>query len=380
MSMVVLVLNCDRSTGTGFIRALRRAQGGGWGADVTILGTAAHPLRTVLSDADRTFLIDSDRPDRVVAEISRRTGRDIDLVYETRSAEAMLRLSRARHRVPTFLAPHEILAVFEDKYRTFLHLSAHGLPVPRTFLISRPGDVHRAFARLSGRSAWIRRTHGQGGRGAFASDSPAEVVATLERHRGWNRYTLSERLPTDRAHPWADRLSSRLLPGEMITWGALYAHGKLIAGQTRKRLYWEHADLTRSGVTGYTGAAMTLTRPDVHALSEKIVRSFDWAPHGPLGIDYLVDEAGELKVTEIQASRFFTSTYPLALSGLNLPRLFVDAARGVTDTVDSVDPCPEGLLYVQRFGSPGRIVHRDDVLAAIEAGQFSMRSEDDSHV
>ncbi len=379
MTFHLLVLHSDLSAGMNFIRSLNHAKAHGWGHDVNIIGVASHPLRMQMSAPAQTFLLEPSLDlAHSIALVQAGIGGRLGLIYEPKSAEYMLRLSELRESVPTFLPPHLLLQVFEDKHLTYQHLNDRGFPVPETYLVNTPADIEDAFRRIKTDTVWVRDTHGQGGRGAYSSNSAAFVREEVGKRNSWGKCTISAKLPTQTEHSWQDRLSSRCLPGEMVTWTALYSQGTMIASQVRKRLYWEHGDLVPSGVTGYSGATMTISRSDIHDLSDRIVRSFDWEPQGPLGIDYVIDEDGVARVTEIQASRFFASMYPMALLGVNFPRLFVDAYRGHLDGTTVIDPCDEGYLYIQRFGSPGILVHRDEVLGQVADGVFlNPRASDD---
>ncbi|MDD4616013.1 MAG: hypothetical protein PHW76_02705 [Alphaproteobacteria bacterium] len=370
MSFDILVLHSDRSTGMNFVQCLQEAKRQGWGKDINIIGLSSHPLRMQLCKNDATYLFDEDDTDIVkhVGRIEKDIGKPIDLVYETKSAVYMLDISKLRNRLPVFLPPHELVEVFEDKFLTYKHLSERGLPVPETHLVNSPEDVEAAFRSIAKNAVWVRETKGQAGLGAFSASTPKEVIGELTQRNGWRHHTVAEKLPINTPNTWEDQLSSDFFPGEMVTWAALYNNGQLIGSQVRKRLYWEHADLTVSGVTGYSGANMTVSRRDVHDLSDKIVRSFDWKPHGAVGIDYVADENGKIKLTEIQASRFYTSTYPLALLGLNLPKLYIDVFRGKETCNDAINPCPEGMIYIQRFGAESVMIHRDTILSELSSG------------
>jgi len=371
MSFNILVLHSDRSTGIHFAQSLQAAKKQGWGKDVTILGVCSHPIRMQLCKNDTTYIIGEDDIDDIhalVKWIERKIDASINLVYETKSARYMLAISSLRDHIPVFLPPHSLIEMFEDKYKTYAHLNNRGLPVPETYLVSSPEDVENAFRKITTSEVWVRNIYGQAGYGTFSSNSIEEVTTIIAKRNGWRHYTIAEKMPIGYKHSWRDQLSSSFFPGEMVTWIALYNQGELVASQVRKRLYWEHSDLTSSGVTGYSGANMTVSRKDVHDLSDRIVRSFDWKPHGALGIDYVADDKGDLKLTEIQASRFYTSTYPMALLGLNLPQLYIDVFRSTKIAIGRVNPCPEGYIYIQRFGSENVMVHRDRILSELKEG------------
>ena len=70
----------------------------------------------------------------------------------------------------------------------------------------------------------------------------------------------------------------------------------------------------------------------------------------------------KLKITEIQSSRFFTSTYQLAQLGLNLPKLFLDSFFEKNEVKNLINPCPDKMIYIQRFGCEGKMVHQSEII------------------
>ncbi len=373
--MKILVLHSDKSSGLNFVKCLQMAKSRPH--EYEIFGTSSNPCRMFLVENDHTIFVDpkTEKDPKAVVEFARKqTGEEFDLVYQAKSAEHMVNFSKHRDSYPTFLPSHEAIETYEDKYATYKHLSALGFPVPETYLIKGKEDVSQAFKQLGKQNVWVRDIAGQGGRGSFASNNVKEVIENIEQCNGWGHFTVSEKLPIDMEHSWEDRLSPQMLPGEMLSWVALYNHGELVAAQARKRLYWEHSDLTVSGVTGYTGANMTLSSKELHKLSDSIVRSFDFPPHGVMGIDFLVNNQGEPCLTEIQASRFFTSTYPLAMLGLNLPRLYLGVFQGENVPMGIVNPCPAGKVYIQRFGAQSQMMDAQEILAVAKCGLLTSHS------
>lgn len=369
MPFNILVLSSDKSTGANFAKSLQHSKNSA--DDIFIIGTAGHIGRAQLTNNDLTVMV----PDAVMSDpvsalkyVEQATSRKIDLLYETRSGKSMLRVSKSRASLPVFLPDSDLVDICEDKFRTFSHLSKAGLPVPATMLLNSANDVDEALRTIPGNSFWLRETMGQGGTGAFSSSDKDEIINRINERSGWGKYTLAEKLPIDSDISWKDRLSDNFFPGEMINWLALYKDDELIASQTRKRLYFEHADLTTAGV-GYTGGVMSLKRDDIHDLSEKIVRSFGYKLNGAMGIDFLIDSQGQPKVTEVQPCRFYTTTFFLSQLGLNFPRLYVDTYRGQNVTPKNrINPVESGFVWLQRFGADDRACHRDDMLKLLDTG------------
>jgi len=369
MAFNLLVLASDQQTGSNFAKSLQLSRQPH--DDFTIIGTTTHPVRAQIAANDKTVLLPdniSGDPIQTLRYVENKLDVKIGLLYETRSGNPMLAVSRNRDTLPVFLPASETVEIFEDKFQTFTHLARQGFPVPQTRLVNNPDDVRRALNDMQAENFWVRAIMGQGGTGAFSSKDPQEIIGTISQQDGWGRYAISEKLPIDAETSWEARLSDDFHPGEMINWLALYDEGRLVAAQTRKRLYFEHGELTPSGV-GYSGGVMSLQRDDIHEICDKMVRAFGHEPHGALGADFVVDNHGEPKLTEVQACRFYTTTYFLSMMGLNFPRLYLDCARGqFPDMEQRVNPVPAGMIWIQRFGADDTLRHRDEILDGMATG------------
>ena len=73
---------------------------------------------------------------------------------------------------------------------------------------------------------------------------------------------------------------------------SVWKNGELIVAQGRKRLYWELAKISPSGVTGATGTGLTYSDPELNEIAEKAVRSIDSRPDGLFGVDMAYDKKG----------------------------------------------------------------------------------------
>ncbi|HEX5456016.1 MAG TPA: ATP-grasp domain-containing protein [Candidatus Saccharimonadales bacterium] len=357
--MNILVLNSDKSSGSNFVSCLKYAA-----VDCKVYGTSTHPIRSLLSETDQNIYVSeaqNQHPSKVIDIARKESNVDFDLTYQSKSDHYMLEYSKHRNRYPVFLPAHEQVVIYEDKYLTYRHLVKKGFNVPYTGLPKNVEDLHEISRNISSNKFWVREKSGQGGKGSFKADSVEAISHVLDERNGWGDYLVSKRIDIKESCTWKQRLSDDLSPGEMVSWIALYKNNDLIASQVRKRLYWEHSDLTVSGVTGYTGANMTISNDYIHELSDKIARSFG-SVNGVMGIDYLVDDNGDPVATEIQASRFFTSTYFLALLGLNFPKLYIEAFNDAPSLKNTVNPCKPGYLYIQRFGAKSKLIKRDKIM------------------
>ena len=364
----VAVIHAERTSGYNFVRSLQ--VDAKYQSTFNIIGVSDHPTGCFISSANTLLycpqLSDSSLSD-LCSTIKKRTGNTVDIVYETRSGQHMIAASQEYANVPIFLPAPTVVEIAENKHLTFLHLKKNEFSVPETILIEREEDVDTAFLTIPSQTLWFRITKGKGSKGAFATSSPVEAKNRIGSVDGWGMFTAARRLPSNSSLDWNQRLSSTLYPGEMLTWSALFHKGTLVASQSRKRLYFEHTDLTVNELS-FVGALMTFSCESLTRLGLKVASSFDKPAHGAIGLDVIVDHDGSLCITEIQLGRFFATTYHMAKIGLNFPKRFVEAFFGFVGPCDLIDPLPEGNVWIQRFGSAGIDVKRDQVLRLIQDG------------
>ena len=88
---------------------------------------------------------------------------------------------------------------------------------------------------------------------------------------------------------------------------SLWKDGELVVAQGRKRLYWELAKISPSGVTGATGTGLTYSDTELDDIARRAVLAVDNKPDGLFGVDMAYDRNGIPNPTEINISRFFTT-------------------------------------------------------------------------
>jgi hypothetical protein len=130
---------------------------------------------------------------------------------------------------------------------------------------------------------------------------------------------------------------------------SIWHDGELVVAQGRKRLYWELARISASGVTGVTGAGVTVADPSLDELATAAVLAIDRHPHGLFGVDLTYDRAGVPNPTEINVGRFFTTHQFFTALGLNLPYLYVKLALGEPPppVPRRLNPLPEDMVWIR---------------------------------
>jgi carbamoyl-phosphate synthase large subunit len=230
----------------------------------------------------------------------------------------------------TFLPSPETVRICQDKYETYRLWDRAGLKVPETRLVSSPADLRLALADFG--EVWLRPLTGAAGRGALHTEDFDQARIWLDFNEGWGRYTVARYLS----------------PGS-VTWQSIWNRGELIVAQGRQRLYWEFADRTQAGVTGITGAALTIADPIVDDIALRAVWAVDPEPHGVFSVDLTYDSEGVPNLTEINIGRFFTTHFFFSKAGLNMPHILVKLAFGEEPPPISakINPLPAGLAWIR---------------------------------
>lgn len=233
--------------------------------------------------------------------------------------------------VKTFLPQHKVIEICQDKFKSARKWKEAGLSVPKTFLISEEKDLREAFRQIKGK-AWVRAISGAFGKWSLPTDNFEFARLWIDYYKGWGNFSVAEYLSPD-----------------SVTWLSIWQDGKLIIAQSRKRLYWEFANRSVSGVTGITGTGVTVSDKKLDNLAQKAIFAIDNKPHGIYGVDLTYDKGGIPNPTEINIGRFFTTHQFFSEAGLNMPYIYLKLAFGekVALPKRKINPLKDGLAWVR---------------------------------
>ncbi len=233
--------------------------------------------------------------------------------------------------VKTFLPRHEVIEVCQDKFKSAQAWKEAGLSVPRTFMVNNESDLKEAFRKIKGK-VWVRAISGAFGKWSLPTDNLNFARHWINYYKGWGNFSVAEYLSPD-----------------SITWLSIWKNGELIVAQGRKRLYWEFANRSVSGVTGITGTGVTVSDKKLDALAIKSIKAIDDCPHGIYGVDLTYDKSGIPNPTEINIGRFFTTHQFFTEAGLNMPAIYIKLAfnEKIPALKRKINPLPNGLAWVR---------------------------------
>ncbi len=324
----ILITGAGGSPSTNFTRSLRRAP-----EKFYLIGVDCNKYYLQRAETDEKYLIPP-KDDKyylpMLNEIIK--NKRVDFIHIQNSSEIEF-LSEKREELKTkyFLPNKETVRICQNKYEAYKKWKEKGLPQPETLFLNNLDDLKRAFKKL-GDKLWIREIKGSGGRGSLLTDNFEQAKAWIEFKNGWGKFTAAE-----------------YLSPQSITWQSIWKNGELIVAQTRKRLYWELAKISPSGITGATGGAITLSDPKVDKIALKTIFAVDNSPHGIFSVDMTYDKNNIPNPTEINIGRFFTTHEFFTQAGLNMPYILIKLVFGepLPEIKKKINPLPENLVWIR---------------------------------
>jgi carbamoyl-phosphate synthase large subunit len=342
----VLVTGAAGAPALNYVRSLRQAP-----EPFHLIGVdcSAYHLPTAETD-ERHLVPGAGDPDYipVLNDIARETG--AELIFAQPDAEIrVLSAQREALAAPALLPRKETVERCLDKFASYNAWREAGVKVPGTRRLNTPRDLAEAFREFG--ELWLRPAYGAAGNGSYHTTDPHHALMWLDTHEGWGEYTAAEYLSPD-----------------SVTWQSIWLDGWLVVAQGRRRLQWEFADRSPTGVTGVTGVGMTIRDATVDRIAMAAVRAVDSHPHGIFSVDMTYDSAGIPNPTEINIGRFFTTSLFFAAAGLNMPYIFTRLALGEEPPriTRRLNPLPPGLLWVRGMDREPRLLRAEDLESAAE--------------
>lgn len=310
-----------------YIRSLRMAP-----ERFHLIGADCNRYQLVTTETDERHLIPrASDPDYITVLRNLIEETSAELLFAQPDVEVAA-ISERREELPVrmFLPDAETVRVCHDKYESYKRWEAAGLPTPETRLIATQTDLREAIADFG--NLWLRACSGAAGNGSLRTGDFQQACIWIGKHEGWGKFT-----------------AARYLSPTSVTWQSIWRDGELVVAQGRQRLQWEFADRAPSGITGITGAGVTISDPLVDEISQRAVFAIDPRPHGIFAVDMTLDAEGVPNPTEINIGRFFTTSLFFTTAGLNMPYIYTRLALGETAPVPEprVNPLPPGLLWVR---------------------------------
>lgn len=324
----ILVAGAGGAPSTNFIRSLRKSP-----EEFYTVGIDADKYYLLRSEVDKRYLVPL-ASDPLYLPILNKILEDekIDFMHLQNDFEIGI-ISENRDKVKTklFLPSKETVRICQNKFLSYEAWEKAGIKLPKTMMINDIDDLKKAFKDYGGH-IWVRSIEGAAGKGSLPVSDLETAINWINLHQGWGDFTAAEML---------ERTST--------TWMSIWHEGELIVAQGRKRLYWEMAKVSPSGITGVTGTGVTVSDPVVDKIALEAIKAIDKKPHGLFGVDLTYDSAGVPNPTEINIGRFFTTHQFFTDAGLNMPYIFTKLAFGedYPKPDKKINPLKNDLLWIR---------------------------------
>jgi carbamoyl-phosphate synthase large subunit len=318
---------------------------------VFTVGTEASEYYIHLALTDERLLVprcsDEENYLNAIIEICKKF--NIDLIMPNSSIEMMV-LTKHRARLPAKMRVPQLQTqeISASKWLTWKKWKEAGIPVPDTLLIETRQDVEKAFDVIKSNPIWFRGA-GIPGRGiggsALPCRKPEEAFGWIEFNNGWGGFIASE-----------------FLPGDNLTFLAVFDRGRLMASQGRKRDAYVIPHVSPSGITGAPAICHTITREDINQLGVRCILEIDPVFDGVAFVDFKCDADGRPRPTEINAGRFGTTNHFYTAAGFNFPWLLVQMAfdRAHRDASRLYNVLPDDIYWIRTLDAGPALLQKID--------------------
>jgi carbamoyl-phosphate synthase large subunit len=330
----VLLTGAGGSASSNVLDAWRRGS-----LPCAVVGVDTSSTYLHLSAADERVLVPRADDPSYVEAINRVVKHfAIDVLHAQPDPEVHI-LSEARDDVlaSMFLPSRQAVRIAADKSAFAQAMSDADVPVPESVSFETTDDLHDKCRGLLDHHEriWIRARVGAGSRASLP-------VRTPDQAKAWVQWWVDEK-----GLRVSDFMASEQLVGAEFAFQSIWQDGELIAGQARERVTYLYGHLTPSGQTSTPAVARTVNRADVDDVACRSIRALDPVPNGVYCVDMKTAQDGQVKVTEINAGRFFTTSNFFAAAGVNMPEMLLRCALGERPARLGSSLLPDDLYWIR---------------------------------
>jgi len=311
----ILIIGAGGTAGFNFVKSLREAD-----EDFYIVGADSSKYHIELTDLDRRYIIPGANDTNFLNKINEIIKNErIDFVHcqpDVTVCELAARVDKINAK--TLLPNTRTVELCQNKALLNRELKKMGIAVPEAYWLKDEGDLHIACESLlvSGEKAWLRGIHGSGSTASLP-------VKTREQVENWIQYWIDMK-----GYELADFMISEFLPGPEYAWQSVWHKGTLVRAELRQRIEYLGGKQSISGQTSSPSVARTVVSDKANLLGYDAVKAIDPDASGIFCVDMKTDEEGRVKLIEINAGRFFSTSYFFTKAGNNMPLAYVKLGLG----------------------------------------------------
>jgi carbamoylphosphate synthase large subunit len=284
-----------------------------------------------------------------------------DVVHAQPDAEVrMLSQKRQSLEARIFLPTDNAIQTASDKENFAKIMRRNDIPVPQTGAGKSENEIKEICKNLflNYSKLWVRARVGAGSKASLP-------VSKSEQALNWIKWWIEEK-----NMKWSDFQISEFLPGAEYALQTIWQDGTLISAEARERISYLYGFLSPSGQSSTPSVAKTTTKPDVYELGIRSIQALDPIPNGVYCVDMKTDQYGEIKVTEINAGRFFTTSNFFAHAGVNMPAMSILAAVGERLKPIPIASLGDNLYWIRMVDMGYKLIKENEIVKDIPARNF----------
>jgi len=346
--MNLLVTGVGGSASSNFIDSIRIAN-----LDVLIAGVDNSPNMISLSNLKDKYLVPLANDAGYISRLNQIIAKhDSDVLHAQPDSEVKV-ISDHRNEIEAnlFLPSKEAVDLAGDKEEFARVMRKANVPVPKSSDGNNKSEIIDACKQLfmSFPKLWVRAKRGAGSRASLPVTTEMQAV-------NWIEWWIHEK-----GFDWKDFQISEFLPGEEYALQTIWQNGILISAEARVRISYLYGFLTPSGQSSTPSVAKTTTKPEVYTVGLSAIRALMQSPHGVFCVDMKTDIDSKIKVTEVNAGRFFTTSNFFAHAGVNMPEMSLRAAQGETLEPLKIGSLGDDLYWIRMVDMGYKLVHREEI-------------------
>jgi len=338
----VMIMGAGGTAGINFIECLRMSKNAYF-----LVGCDINKWHLEIPSVDKRYVVPYSIEEGYIETINDIISKErIDFIHAQPDMEVEV-LSENREKLKTayFFSSKNTIRICRDKMATNNFLRAKKIPAPLSYQITSVAKLRELIDSVKRSSlqpkVWVRAIKGAGSKAALP-------IKTFRQAKEWIHYWRSTKLLES-----DDFMISEFLPGKEYAFQSLWHNGRLIASQARERLEYLMGNLFPSGQSSSPSVAVTVHNMSVNDVATKAILSIDAKASGIFCVDLKENSRGIPCVTEINCSRFFTTSNFFAALGCNMPDYYVRLGLGKTVRgLHQYDAVKAGYYWIRSVDKP----------------------------
>lgn len=346
----ILVTGAGGSPSYNFIKSLRNNPRN---EQFYIVGTDTEKFHIELSDVNTRYIVPTTSHPEYLSVLNRIVEEEkIDFIHSQPEQEVFyLAKNKRRLKAKTLLPNPKTIEICQNKIALHKVLQENSVTVPQAYHIQSADDLIKGMNALlkTNQKVWLRAIRGAGSRAALPVINP-------EHAKMWIDYWH-----TMKGLTYEDFMVSEFLPGDEYAFQSVWHNGEIIVSQARKRMQYLFGNLFISGQSSSPSVAVTVRNEEVNKTSYNAVRAVDPHATGVFCVDLKTDKKGKIAIMEINAGRFFTTSYFFSKAGCNMPYYYTLLGLGesISGDLKPFNNLPENLYWIRMMDMGYKLVEDD---------------------